>query len=225
MGRRVTSANVEYEIIGVAADVRTSLRHDAARSLYIPWMQREGEQPRNFSFLARVAGGDPMRLVSSLDRLLREADPGLRVVRPQSFAAFVDGTIVTERIMATLGGLFGLLALTVACLGIFGVTAFQVSRRINEIGLRMALGARRGNIVLLVLREVAANMVAGCAIGAAAALTLTGLAREMLFGLTAQEPGVFGVAAALLCAAAIAAAWLPARRASRVDPMTALRHE
>jgi ABC-type antimicrobial peptide transport system permease subunit len=221
----VTSANVAYEIIGVVADVRTSLRHDAARTLYIPWMQREGEQPRNFSFLARVTGGDPMRLVSSLDRLLREADPGLRVVRPQSFAAFVDGTIVTERIMATLGGLFGLLALTVACLGIFGVTAFQVSRRINEIGLRMALGARRGNIVLLVLREAAAMMAAGCAIGAAAALTLTGLAREMLFGVTAQEPGVFGVAAAVLCAAAVAAAWLPARRASRVDPMTALRHE
>ena len=225
LGRRVTSANVAYEIIGVVKDVRTSLRHDAVRTLYVPWMQREGEQPRNYRFLARVAGGDPMRLVSSLDGLLREADPGLRVVRPQSFAAFVDGTIVTERIMATLGGVFGLLALTVACLGIFGVTAFQVSRRINEIGLRMALGARRGNIVLLVLREVAANMVAGCAIGAAAALTLTGLAREMLFGLTAQEPGVFGVAAALLCAAAIAAAWLPARRASRVDPMTALRHE
>uniref|UniRef100_Q01UZ0 Permease n=1 Tax=Solibacter usitatus (strain Ellin6076) TaxID=234267 RepID=Q01UZ0_SOLUE len=225
LGRRVTSASVAYEIVGVVQDVRTSLRHDVARTLYVPWRQSEGEQPRNYSFLARVERGDPMRLAPLLDRVLREADPGLRVVRPQSFAAFVDGTIVTERIMAILGGLFGLLALTVACLGIFGVTAFQVSRRTNEIGLRMALGALRGNIVLMVLREAAGMMFVGCAIGAAAALTLTGLAREMLFGITAQEPAVFAVAAAVLGAAAIAAAWLPARRASLVDPMTALRHE
>jgi predicted permease len=225
LGRRVTSAGVTYEIVGVARDVKSSLRRDAMRTLYVPWMQAEGEQPRNFSFFARVAGGDPMRLAPALDRLLREADPGLRPVRPQSYAAFVDGTIVTERIMATLGGLFGLLALTVACLGIFGVTAYQVSQRINEIGMRMALGARRSSIVVLVLRDVAAMIAAGCAIGAAAALLLTGLAREMLFGITATQPGVFAMAAMVLAVAALAAAWLPARRASRVDPMAALRHE
>ena len=119
----------------------------------------------------------------------------------------------------------GLLALLVACLGIFGVMAYQVSRRINEIGVRMALGASRGGILALILREVAVMLTMGCLIGGAAALMLTGLARKMLFGITPTEPGVFAVASLVLGLAALAAGWLPARRASRVDPMAALRHE
>ena len=107
----------------------------------------------------------------------------------------------------------------------FGAIAFQVSRRINELGVRMALGASRGRIVALVLREVAAMLLAGSAIGGAAALALTGLARKMLFGITPTEPAVFALPAAVLAVAALAAGWLPARRASRVDPMVALRHE
>jgi ABC-type antimicrobial peptide transport system permease subunit len=113
----------------------------------------------------------------------------------------------------------------VACLGIFGAMAFQVSRRVNEIGLRMALGASRSGIVALVLREVAVLLVAGCLIGGGAALSLTGLTRSMLFGVTPNEPRVFTLAAVVLGMAAFAAGWLPARRASRVDPMVALRHE
>jgi len=127
--------------------------------------------------------------------------------------------------MATLGGFFGLLALLVACLGMFGVLAFQVSRRINEIGLRMALGASRSGIVALILRDVAAMLTVGSAIGAAAALALTGLAGKMLFGVTPTQPTVFILSALVLAVAALAAGWLPARRASRVDPMVALRHE
>lgn len=127
--------------------------------------------------------------------------------------------------MATLGGFFGLLALMVAGLGIFGATAFKVSRRINEIGLRMALGASRGAIVALVLREVGLLLIAGCLIGGTAALALTGLTRKMLFGVTPTEPAIFALAALVLGIAAIAAGWLPAHRASRIDPMVALRHE
>jgi len=127
--------------------------------------------------------------------------------------------------MATLGGFFGLLALIVACLGIFGVMAFQVSRRINELGVRMALGADRGSIVTLVLREVGVMLVVGWAIGGVAALCLGGLAEKMIFGLTPKQPAVFALPGVLLAVAALAAAWLPARRASRVDPLTALRHE
>jgi ABC-type antimicrobial peptide transport system permease subunit len=137
----------------------------------------------------------------------------------------VDRSIVTERIMATLGGFFGVLALIVACLGIVGVMAFQVSRRMNEIGLRMALGASRGGIVAMVLREVAVLLAAGCAIGGAAALALTGLTSKMLFGVRPADPGLFATATALLGSAALAAGWLPARRAAAVDPMAALRHE
>ncbi len=226
LGRLVTSEKVAYEIVGVVKDAKyQNLRQGVIKTMYIPWMQREGEQPSSYSFLARVTAGDPMRLVPALERLAREADPALRLRTPQTYSALVDRSIVTERIMATLGGFFGLLALIVACLGIFGVLAFQVSRRINEIGLRMALGATRSGIVALVLREVAVMLAVGCLIGAFAALTLTGLAEKMLYGITTTQPGVFGLAAAVLSAAALAAGWLPARRASRVDPMAALRHE
>ena len=103
--------------------------------------------------------------------------------------------------------------------------AFQVSRRVNEMGLRIALGASRGGIVALVLREVAMLLAAGSLLGGAAALTLTGLTRKMLFGTTPTDPGIFAAAAIVLGVAAFAAAWPPARRASRIDPMAALRHD
>jgi predicted permease len=226
LGRRVTSVNITYEIAGIVKDAKyQSLRQDVIKTMYIPWMQREGEQPRSYSFLARVAEGDPMRLAPTLERMVRDVDPALRLRTPETYATLVGHSIVTERIMATLGGFFGLLALMVACLGIFGVMAFQVSRRINEIGLRMALGASRGGIVALVLRDVAAMLVVGSAIGGVAARTLTGLAGKMLFGITPAQPAVFALSAAVLAVAALTAGWLPARRAARIDPMAALRLE
>jgi ABC-type antimicrobial peptide transport system permease subunit len=160
-----------------------------------------------------------------LPELVRQADPGFRIRAIQTYDDLIGDTIVAERIMAALGGFFGLLALLVACLGVFGVMAFQVSRRTNEIGLRMALGAGRGGIVALVLREAVLMVTIGCGVGAGAALTLAGLTRKMLFGVTPNDPMVFLVAAALLAVAALAAAWLPARRAARIDPLTALRQD
>ena len=226
LGRRVTSVKVAYRIVGVVRDAKyRNLRQDLMRTMYIPWMQREGDQPSNYSFLARVAEGDPMRLIPAIDSMVRAIDPGLRIRRPQTYSALVESSLVTERIMAALGGFFGLLALIVACLGVFGVMAFQVSRRINEFGVRMALGASRDSIATLVLREVGVLLVGGWAIGGVAALCLAGLAGKMIFGLTPKQPAVFALPGALLAAAAVAAGWLPARRASRVDPMTALRHE
>jgi ABC-type antimicrobial peptide transport system permease subunit len=103
--------------------------------------------------------------------------------------------------------------------------AFRVSLRTNEIGLRMALGASRGGIVALVLREVARMLVLGSLAGVAVSLSLTGFAEKMLFGIKTTQPAVFGFPAAVLAVAALAAGWLPARRASRVDPMVALRHD
>jgi predicted permease len=226
LGRRVTSVNVAYEIVGVVKDAKyQNLRQDVMKTMYIPWTQRPGEQPTAYSYLARVTAGDPMRLNPVIEKVVREADPGLRLRSAQTYSAIVDRSIVTERIMAALGGFFGLLALIVAGLGIFGVMALQVSRRVNEIGLRMALGASRGSIVTLVMREVVVMLGAGCLLGGSAALTLTGLTRKMLFGTTPTEPGVFATAAVVLGVAAFTAGWLPAHRASRVDPLVALRHE
>ena len=226
LGRHVTSLNVTYEIVGVVKDAKyQDLRQDVMKVMYIPLLQRSGEEPGNCNFLVRVAAGDPRRIAPAIARAVREADPGYRIRAMEAYSDIVGSTMATERIMAALGGFFGLVALAVACLGIFGVMAFQVSRRTNEIGLRMALGAGRGGIVALVLREVAVILAAGCLMGGAAALALTGLTRQMLFGVTPTEPGVFAAAALVLGAAAFAAGWLPARLAARVDPMTALRHE
>jgi predicted permease len=226
VGRRLTSNDVTYEIVGVVADVKCrSLRDASPRQFYIPWTQREGEQPASYNYLLRAREGDPLRLGSSLERVVSEVDPSLRLRRWRTYAAIVDQTIVNERIMATLGGFFGLLALIIACLGIFGMMAFQVSRRINELGVRMALGAGRGDIVALVLREVTLMLIAGVVIGGACARAMSGLAGRMLFGVTPTDTGVFALAAVALGASALAAGWLPAHRASRIDPMTALRHE
>jgi len=122
-----------------------------------------------------------------VEHLVREVDPGRHVRNPVTYATLIDRSIGTERIMATLGGFFGVLALVIAGLGTFGVLAFQVARRTHELGVRMALGASRSVILRLVLREVAWMVVGGVTIGAAAALMLTGLARRFLFGLTPND--------------------------------------
>lgn len=228
LGRRVTvtSLGVTYEIVGVVRDAKyRNLRDSVLKTVYIPWMQTGGDGPSHYVFLVRAAAGEPLQFAPMVERLVRDVDPGLHVRATYSYATLVDRSLVTERILATLGGAFGLLALVVASLGVYGVLAFQVARRTNELGVRMALGATRWAITRLVLNQVAWLVLAGIAIGAGGALLVTGLARNILFDLSPTEPGVFLVAALVLALAAALAGWLPARRAARVDPIVALRHE
>jgi ABC-type antimicrobial peptide transport system permease subunit len=124
-----------------------------------------------------------------------------------------------------LGGFFGVLALVIASLGLFGVLAFHIARRTHELGVRMALGASRPAILGLVLRDIVSMVVGGMAIGAGAAFMLTGLASSFLFDLRPNDPAVFLVAGLILATVAVVAGWLPAHRASHVDPLLALRHE
>jgi predicted permease len=226
LGRYVTSVGVTYEIVGLVRDAKyRDLREPILKTMYISWLQRDGDQPTRYSYLARTGMDDPMRLSPTLERRVREVDPSLHVRTTLTYATLVERSVATERIMATLGGLFGVLALIVAALGLFGLLAFQVSRRTNELGLRMALGATRPAVIGLILRDVVGMVVAGVLIGAAAALALSDLARSMLFGLTPTDPSAFVTAAFILGLTALVAGWLPARRASRVDPLIALRHE
>ena len=227
LGRHVTSAGATYEIVGVVGDAKyQSLRDGVIATIYIPMTQRAGDlQPSSYSYLVRVGGGDPRRLVPDLDRVVREADPGLRLRRARPYTDVIDESIGTERIMATLGGVFGALAMLVAALGLFGLLAFQVAQRTNEIGVRVALGAGRSSVMFLVLRDVAAMVACGVVLGSAGAALTTGVARTLLFGLTPTEPVVFLAAAAALTLTALLAGWLPARRAANIDPMLALRHE
>src|ERR1035441_4215216 len=139
------------------------------------------------------ASGDPMRLSALVAHAIPEIEPAMHLWNPQTLDAYVNRSMLNERMMATLGGFFGLLALIVACLGIFGILAFQVSRRVNEIGVRMALGATRGNIVVLVLREVVMLLVPGCAAGCIAAAWLARFAQSMLFEITPTDPVAFSL--------------------------------
>ncbi|HLK68940.1 MAG TPA: ABC transporter permease [Bryobacteraceae bacterium] len=229
LGKHVTSNNVRYEIIGVAADTKyQNLRKGVSREMYLEWVQQQSAepgrwQPMGYTYMARVSAGDPMRLAPLMERAMPEIDPAMRIFRPQTFEDQVNESTLNERIMATLGGFFGVLALIVACLGIFGILAFQVSRRINEIGIRMALGAARRDIVALVLREAALILVPGCLAGSLAAVVLSRFATSFLFGVTPTDPAAFGIAALALALSTLAAGYLPARRAARVDPMAALR--
>jgi predicted permease len=224
IGRHVTSLNVPYEIVGVVGDaVYSDLRDGVRPTLYTPFALRD-DHPASYKFLIRAAG-NPMRVAPELDRLLRDADDGLRVRSVIPYSTLIDRSMPAERILATLGGMFGVLALLLAGIGMFALLAFQVERRTNELGVRMVLGATRRSMVGLVLGDVAWMLVPGVALGTAGALMLTGLARGLLFGLTPTDPVVFAIAASVLTAAALTAAWFPALRASRVDPLAALRHE
>jgi len=225
IGRHVTASGVRHEIVGVVGDAKyQNLRESTLTTLYIPWTQRY-DNPPSYGYLLRVDQGDPFRVRSAVSQAFRELDPTERIARLSTYAAFIDETIPTERLMATLGGLFALLALVLAGVGMFGVLAFQVARRTNELGVRTVLGASRWSMIRLVLRDVTMMVVPGVIIGGGIALMLGRLARGLLFGLTPTEPGVFLIATLTLVSAALVASGVPAHRASRVDPLVALRHE
>jgi predicted permease len=226
LGRRVTSLNVTYDIVGVVRDaLYDDVRKGFRQTLYVASTQRDESQPTSYKFLVRVAGGDPAGLAPAIARLVREADAALQLDNTQSYDTLIDQAIPAERILAALGGVFGVLAVVIAGIGMFSLLAFQVAGRTNELGVRMALGATRWSMVALVLNNLAWMLVPGIALGAGGALLLTGLAGGILYGLSPTDPTVYAIAASVLGLAATAAVWLPARRASRVDPLVALRHE
>jgi predicted permease len=225
LGLRVAFANDTYEIVGVAGDAKyQSLRADVPKTVYVASLQLSDRQPTNYTYLARTMSGDagPARAVEAL---ALDVDPFLRVRVVQPYDEIVNHLLDKERLLARLAGFFGLLAVSLAGLGVFGLLAIQVSRRTSEIGVRMALGATRGDVLRLVLREVALMLGCGLALGGLAALSLTHLATRIVFGMTPRDPAVFAAAAAVLTLSALAAAWIPARRAANVDPTVSLRYE
>ena len=164
-------------------------------------------------------------IVPSLRAVVQRIDPNLPLLDIRTQRQQIDADLQQERIFASLSTGFGLLALTLACVGIYGIMAYTVAQRTNEIGIRLALGARRGQVRGMVLRESGWLAVAGVATGIAIALGLGRLVESLLYGVKAADPLSVVGAALLLLAVALSSGWIPARRASTLEPMDALRHE
>ena len=166
-----------------------------------------------------------MGLVAAAREIVRQADSRIPVTDIRTQDAVIDQTIGQERTFATLCTAFALLAVAIACVGLYGTMAYSVARRTNEIGLRMALGAERGRLIWMVLREVFVMAAVGLAIGLPAAFATTKFVKSFLFEMKPNDPWAIAAAAVVLVLAAVAAGYGPAWRASRIDPWNALRHE
>ncbi|HEV3074786.1 MAG TPA: ABC transporter permease, partial [Thermoanaerobaculia bacterium] len=218
----------DFEIVGVARNVRSISLGDAPPpTAYLPAAQRPGAVMRDLE--VRLAGGPegPLQagVIADLRRAIAEVEPSLPVFSVVTMGEQMERSLARERAVARLTGFFGALALLLAAIGLYGVMSYSVARRTNEIGLRMALGAPRSQVLGLVMRDTARLVAAGVAAGLVAAVATTRLAASQLFGLGAFDPPTVVTATLAMVAVALAAGFLPARRAADTDPMVALRHE
>ena len=212
----------EAEVVGVAGDVKhASLREQSPWTIYMhaPLVTLPSNR-----FAVRTEG-DAAALLPTVRRLVEEFDSSFRVTGIHTLAEVRDASIASERFVAQLAGFFGLTALVLASIGIYGVVSYAVTQRRGEIGIRMALGARIRRVVGMFLRETTWMLAAGVALGLGASMLATRAVSSLLFGVTPLDPATIVLGAVILVLAAVFAAYVPARRASRIDPMAALRHE
>ena len=214
----------EMIVVGVAADAKyNDLREKALPRIYAPLANPMWENPAAFYEVRTYA--DPQAVAATLRRVVQEAAPTLPPIKVHTMSWLVDDSLQTDRFIEQLAGAFSLLALLLAAIGLYGLMAYTVSRRTRDIGIRLALGAKPGNVVWQVLRETLVLVLIGIVIGVPVALGSTHFMRSMLFGLGLADPVAILFAATLLALVATLAGFLPARRASQVDPMVALRYE
>ncbi len=223
IGQKI-GAGAGFEIVGVVKDAHYDRVRDTPPSTaYFPYTQNTKSLGR-MSYAIRT-GPPPLSLAASVRRAVSQVDPGVPVDKLRTMERQVVLSVFSEHVMAELVSAFGIAAALLAAIGLYGVMAYTVARRTSEIGIRMALGANGRSVAWLVVRESVGMVAAGLAIGVPAALVLSRFVRSMLYGVAPTDPWSFAAAVLLMAAVGAAAAWIPARRASRVDPMTALRSE
>jgi predicted permease len=225
LGKKVRLAGVEdVEIIGIARDSKySSVREETPRIAYTSFAQEE--RPAGERTIYIRTAGDPRPLVVALRREVQTLDRDLPLYNVKTFAEQKSESLARERLIATLSGFFGALALVLASIGLYGVMAYSVQRRTREIGIRMSLGAMRGRVVWMVLRDCLLMVAIGIALGIPLSLWLSRLVTSQLFGVAPGDASTIAVSAFILTAVAALAGYPPAHRASRIDPMTALRCE
>ena len=220
-GQRVED---EYEIVGVARDTRyDNLRTPDERMVYVPIEQ--SIDPIEAVMVSVRGPGDVTNAVPPLRTLAAKSVPGGFVTRVITMDERVQASLVRERLLSMLASFFAALALALACIGLYGVMAYAVVGRTREIGIRVALGARQRSVAWMVVRETVVLVAAGATLGTAGALAASRYVSGQLFEVAPGDPASLGAAVVLLVAVTTVAAWLPARRASRIDPVVALRHE
>ncbi|HEY2018228.1 MAG TPA: ABC transporter permease [Bryobacteraceae bacterium] len=213
---------LNLEIVGLVPDTRSETRAVPKETVYMPYTQ--WDKPGRLVFYVRAAG-DESHLTADIRRVVREADPNVPVTTITPLDVKIRDALYTERLIALLSEAFGVLATLLAAVGLYGVIAYTVARRTAEIGIRMALGAVPGHVLRMILSDAGRLAAIGIAIGLAGAFALSRLVESQLFGIQAADPRVLAGAAATLALVALLAALVPGWRASRIDPMRALKHE
>jgi predicted permease len=228
IGRRITLGGPDargMEIIGVSANARYGgLKGEIPPVVYIPYNQGSFPPVQQMTFALRTSG-DPLLYVKTVRDVVHQADARIPLTKAKTQAAEIDQTINQEIVFAKLCTGFAVLALVIACVGLYGTMAYTVARRTGEIGIRMALGAQRAAVVWMVLREILVLAAAGLAISVPTALGTSTFVESFLFGVRPNDPRALTLAVAILLSAALLAGYVPARNASRIDPTIALRHE
>jgi predicted permease len=217
-------AGSQIEVIGVVKDAKyDTLREQAQPTYYVSYLQFTGDW-RGTTFQIRTAA-EPTRIIAAVRQAVREVDPNLPLYNIKTLATQVDESLVQERLIGTVSSFFGLLSLLLAAIGLYGIMAYAVNERTHEIGIRMALGAQRGAVLRMVLRQGMKLVLIGVILGLAASFAATRIIASHLFGITPTDPVTFVGVPLLLLIVALSACFVPARRATRVDPLVALRYE
>jgi putative ABC transport system permease protein len=231
LGHRVKAGGTRPEdpwwtVIGVVDDAKNAgLDRPAGTELYLPYTQAEGQRVSEMYVLLRARSGDSRGLTGAVRQQLNEIDASLPLADVRMMDDVLERAQARPKFLTLLLTLFSAVALAIATVGIYGVVSFSVARRTKEFGLRMVLGAQGGDVLGLVMKQGASMVLIGLAAGLLAAFALTRLMASLLFGVAPTDIATFATVTAILAAVALAACYIPARRATRVDPMQTLRHE
>jgi predicted permease len=223
LDRTISTWRADWRIVGVCRDAKyQNIKEPVPPTAYIPFRQFPLRYGAYFAVRTTLP---PLALATAVRKAVAEIDPAVPIARLATQDQLLDASISTERLYAALCGALAMFALLLSCIGLYGLMAFNVARRTNEIGIRMAIGARPVDVARAILREALILAAIGVAVGLPAVLAITRLLKSQLYGVPPNDPATLGIVTVVLVSVGLLAAWLPARRASKVDPMEALRCE